>query len=62
MLLRFKQSVALFLQRETGPTAVEYAVMLALIITVCLTAVTMLGGNVNSIFTSAGKSLGSASS
>jgi Flp pilus assembly pilin Flp len=36
--------------------------MLALIIVVCLAAVTMLGANVNGIFTSTGNSLGSASS
>jgi len=31
-----------FVQEEDGPTAVEYAVMLALIIVVCLTAITTL--------------------
>jgi pilus assembly protein Flp/PilA len=39
-----------FLVSEDGPTAVEYAVMLALIIIVCLTAITQLGQNVNSTF------------
>jgi pilus assembly protein Flp/PilA len=43
-----------FLKREDGPTAVEYAVMLALIIVVCIGAVTTLGGNANKTFTSAG--------
>lgn len=32
-----------FLVSEDGPTAVEYAVMLALIIIVCLTAISALG-------------------
>ena len=32
-----------FLKQEDGPTAVEYAVMLALIIVVCLTAIGTLG-------------------
>ncbi len=32
-----------FLISEDGPTAVEYAVMLALIIIVCLTAITSIG-------------------
>jgi pilus assembly protein Flp/PilA len=32
-----------FLSREDGPTAVEYAVMLALIIAVCVFAITKLG-------------------
>ena len=32
-----------FLVSEDGPTAVEYAVMLALIVIVCLTAISSLG-------------------
>ncbi len=39
-----------FLKAEDGPTAVEYAVMLALIIVVCVAAVTTLGKNTNSVF------------
>jgi pilus assembly protein Flp/PilA len=39
-----------FLREEDGPTAVEYAVMLALIIVVCVSAITALGSNVNSKF------------
>jgi len=34
-----------FLKDESGPTAVEYAVMLALIIVVCISAITVLGSN-----------------
>jgi len=41
---------ARFLREENGPTAVEYAVMLALIIVVCVAAITTLGLNVNSTF------------
>ena len=48
---KFTQSVVNFLQREDGPTAVEYAVMLALIIVVCITAITALGSNANKTFT-----------
>ena len=44
------KSVVKFLKREDGPTAVEYAVMLALIIVVCITAITTLGGNANQVF------------
>jgi pilus assembly protein Flp/PilA len=44
------KSVVRFLQREDGPTAVEYAVMLALIIVVCITAITTLGTNANKTF------------
>jgi len=40
-----------FLQDESGPTAVEYAVMLALIIVVCITAITALGTNASNTFT-----------
>jgi pilus assembly protein Flp/PilA len=46
-----------FLKREDGPTAVEYAVMLALIIVVCITAITTLGSNANQTFTSVGSAL-----
>jgi pilus assembly protein Flp/PilA len=42
------------LQSEDGPTAVEYAVMLALIIAVCLTAITTLGTNANTSFSNVG--------
>jgi len=59
---KFLNSVANFLQREDGPTAVEYAVMLALIIVVCITAITALGTNANKTFTSVGNAIGSTSS
>jgi len=39
-----------FLREEDGPTAVEYAVMLALIIVVCIAAITTLGNNANATF------------
>lgn len=39
-----------FLVAEDGPTAVEYAVMLALIVVVCITAVTAIGTNANTQF------------
>jgi pilus assembly protein Flp/PilA len=39
-----------FLKKEDGPTAVEYAVMLALIIVVCIVAITTLGSNANQTF------------
>jgi len=42
-----------FLRDEDGPTAVEYAVMLALIVVVCITAITTLGSNANSTFNNA---------
>jgi pilus assembly protein Flp/PilA len=39
-----------FLKQEDGPTAVEYAVMLALIIVVCIAAITTLGSNANQTY------------
>jgi pilus assembly protein Flp/PilA len=42
--------VRAFLVSEDGPTATEYAVMLALIIIVALGAITLLGQKVNTIF------------
>ena len=45
--MQLTKNVVNFLKREDGPTAVEYAVMLALIIVVCIGAVTTLGGNAN---------------
>jgi pilus assembly protein Flp/PilA len=50
-----------FLAREDGPTAVEYAVMLALIIIVCIGAITTLGQNANGTFTSVGSVLNTGS-
>ncbi|MEI7685265.1 MAG: Flp family type IVb pilin [Planctomycetota bacterium] len=51
-----------FLQNEDGPTAVEYAVMLALIIVVCITAITALGSNANKTFSSVSDTVGGTSS
>ena len=39
-----------FIQEEEGATAVEYAVMIVLIIVVCLVAVGILGNKVNNAF------------
>jgi pilus assembly protein Flp/PilA len=44
------KKVQRFLASEDGPTAVEYAVMLALIVIVCLTAIQAIGTNANSTF------------
>jgi pilus assembly protein Flp/PilA len=57
-----KQLVVRFLAAEDGPTAVEYAVMLALIIVVCITAITTLGTNAMNTFSSVGTSIGSTAS
>ena len=52
------QKMQRFLVSEDGPTAVEYAVMLALIIIVCLTAISAVGTATKNTFTSVSKSLG----
>jgi pilus assembly protein Flp/PilA len=44
------KSIARFCGEEDGPTAVEYAVMLALIISVCVTAIAAVGGNTSAKF------------
>jgi len=46
-----------FIKKEDGPTAVEYAVMLALIVVVCIAAITTLGSNANSTFSFVGSSI-----
>ena len=46
----FTNKIKHFLQSEDGPTAVEYAIMLALIVIVCLTAIQAIGTNTNSTF------------
>jgi pilus assembly protein Flp/PilA len=46
-----------FLQSEDGPTAVEYAVMLALILVACIGVVTSLGGSVSQTFSSVNASV-----
>jgi len=48
--MKLVKNMVSFLKKEDGPTAVEYAVMLALIVVVCIAAITALGGNANSTF------------
>ncbi len=43
-------TLRLLLSEEAGPTAVEYAVMLSLILSVCLAAITIMGSNVADVF------------
>ena len=51
-----------FLKNEDGPTAVEYAVMLALIIVVCITAISALGSNASNTFSYVGNKVSTTSS
>jgi len=50
MVMRTFELIRNFLTAEDGPTAVEYAVMLALIVVVCIGAITALGSNANKVF------------
>jgi pilus assembly protein Flp/PilA len=61
-MTKFTNAVVSFLQDESGPTAVEYAVMLALIIVVCITAITALGTNANNTFSYVGTQVGKTGS
>ena len=47
-----------FLKSEDGPTAVEYAVMLALIVIVCLVSIQAIGTNANATFDTIADQLG----
>ena len=51
------KSIVSFIKREDGPTAVEYAVMLALIVVVCIAAITAIGSNSNSTFSTVGSAI-----
>lgn len=54
---KFADSVKKFLKSEDGPTAVEYAVMLALIIVVCLVSIRLIGQNANATFDHVGNQI-----
>jgi len=60
MLRKTREWLVSFLKKEDGPTAVEYAVMLALIIVICLAAIQIIGQNANSAFGIVGSSLASS--
>jgi pilus assembly protein Flp/PilA len=54
---RITRTLAQFLKLEDGPTAVEYAVMLALVVVVCLAAISTLGSNTNETFSFVGSAI-----
>ena len=58
---RYLTCVVDFLKRDDGPTAVEYAVMLSLIIVVCLAAISALGSNASATFNTVGQQVGTSS-
>lgn len=47
---KFINKIEKFMKSEDGPTAVEYAIMLALIVIVCLTAIQAVGTAANTAF------------
>ncbi len=57
----FAKKVQRFLVSEDGPTAVEYAVMLALIVIVCIASITAIGNNANDAFNTIATTLPTAS-
>jgi pilus assembly protein Flp/PilA len=59
MLRGFPPRVLSFLACEDGPTAVEYAVMLALIMVACLVILTSLGQSASRTFSRVNTALGS---
>ena len=59
---KLSQFAVNFLRNEDGPTAVEYAVMLALIIVVCIAAISALGSNASNTFQYVGNKVNTTSS
>ena len=57
-MTKFIKTAVEFLKREDGPTAVEYAVMLALIVVVCIAAITAIGSSSNTTFSRVGSAIG----
>jgi pilus assembly protein Flp/PilA len=50
-----------FLRNEDGPTAVEYGVVLVLILVVCITVVATLGSNARNTYTTVKQQVGTSS-
>jgi pilus assembly protein Flp/PilA len=59
---QFRNAFVNFITEEEGPTAVEYAVMLALIIVICLTAISFLGQVTNKTFSNVASAIQSTGS
>ena len=53
-MLKLLEWLETLVKSEDGPTAVEYGVMMALIIVTCMLAITTLGTNTNNSFTRTG--------
>ncbi len=53
----FFRTLRLLLKEDDGPTAVEYAVMLSLIVCVCVAAISTIGSNTSSVFSNISNSI-----
>lgn len=60
MLKTIFKTIRYFLTDEEGPTAVEYAVMLMLIILMCIIGVQSVGRNTNQMFADSNDDLNTA--
>ena len=58
----FAKLVIDFVKREDGPTAVEYAIILALNVVLCIVAITSMGTNANKVFSNVSNTLANAGS
>ena len=57
MFARFAHRLIDFLKAEEGPTAVEYAVMLAVILVIVVGTIRLVGSNTNNVFSSVASSV-----
>jgi pilus assembly protein Flp/PilA len=55
---RFIQRATRFVRSDDGPTAIEYAVMLGVIIAVCLVAINSVGTKTNTLFSTVARTMG----
>jgi pilus assembly protein Flp/PilA len=62
MMSCFIHQIVDFLKREDGPAAVEYAVMLSLIMVVCIVSITTLGSNANKTFSKVANAMATSGS
>ncbi|HEV3415291.1 MAG TPA: Flp family type IVb pilin [Pirellulales bacterium] len=56
-MLRFRRILFNFWRAEDGPTAVEYAVMMALVVAVCLSAISVVGSKTKTTFNNVANSI-----
>lgn len=55
---KFSQAIVNFVRRDDGPTAVEYAVIIAFVLVVCLAAIAVVGTATGGVFISTSSSVG----